>query len=220
MNPLATEATEAPPPGRPRRRQRPHDSAATRQRIVDAAVQLLADHGFPGLGINSLASAAGVDKQLIYYHFGGLAGVVQALGRPLAAWLGEPLAPREQESYAAAMQRMLGAYARALRRDTLVQRLLAWELVAPDETLKALEDIRADALFRWAQPLRATAQPAPAAVDSAAVNALLLAGLQHLALRGPAQGGLAGVDLHTPEGAARIESALALITQRVYGGGR
>jgi hypothetical protein len=46
------------------------------------AVRLLADKGFPGLGVNSLAAAAGVDKQLIYYHFGGLEGVVRELSSP------------------------------------------------------------------------------------------------------------------------------------------
>ena len=203
-----------------RRGQRPHDTAATRQRILDAAVRLLADKGFPGLGINSLAAEAQVDKQLIYYHFGGLDGVVRQLGQRLCSWLGAPLPARAGEPYAAAMQRMLVGYAQALRRDTLVQRLLAWELVEPGETLKLLEDQRSDALFAWAQPLRTAAQPAPAAVDTATVNALLLAGLQYLALRGPGQGGLAGLDLHTAEGLARVEAALQLVTQRVYGGAR
>lgn len=207
-------------PANLRRMQRPHDTAATRQRIVDAAVRLLADKGFPGLGINSVAAEAQVDKQLIYYHFGGLDGVVRQLGQRLNGWLGAPLQPRAGEPYAAAMQRMLVGYAQALRRDTLVQRLLAWELVEPGETLKHLEDLRADALFAWAQPLRSAAQPSPAAVDAATVNALLLAGLQYLALRGPGQGGLAGLDLHTAEGLARVEAALRLVTQRVYGGAR
>jgi AcrR family transcriptional regulator len=59
---------------------RPRDRAATEQRIVDAAIGILSDDGFVALGINPLADRAGVDKQLIYRYFGGLDGVVAALG--------------------------------------------------------------------------------------------------------------------------------------------
>lgn len=205
--------TERPPP-------RTRDSAATRHRIAEAAVRLLADKGFPGLGVNSLAAAAGVDKQLIYYHFGGLEGVVRDLGTRLQDWLGEPLQPLAGESYAAAMQRMLLGYARALRQDTLVLRLLAWELVQPGASLEQLEATRNEALFGWAQGLRNAAGAPPAGVDTPAVNALLMAGLQHLALRAQSAGSFAGVDLGTPEGAARIDAALQWMLKRLYGPGR
>ncbi len=203
-------------PRRPRA-QRPHDPAATRLLITDAAVRLLADKGFPGLGVNSLAAAAGVDKQLIYYHFGGLEGVVRELSARLQGWLGEPLPARAGETYAAAMQRMLLAYARVLRQDTLVLRLLAWELVQPSPTLELLETTRSDAMVGWAHGLRARAGTPPAGLDTPAVNALLMAGLQHLALRAESVGSFAGLDLKTPESAARIDGALQLLLQRVYG---
>jgi AcrR family transcriptional regulator len=205
------------PPTRTRRNQRPHDAAATRQLIADAAVRLLAEQGFPGLGINTLAAAAGVDKQLIYYHFGGLEGVVRHLGSRLELWLGAPLQPRDGEPYADAVQRLMLEYARALRGNALVLRLLAWELVEPTDALKELETTRSAAMFGWVQSLRAAAQPAPAGVDAPAVNALLLAGVHYLALRGQSLGSFAGVDISTPEGAARIDTALQLIAQRVYG---
>jgi AcrR family transcriptional regulator len=215
MNPPPTD-----PPIRTRRSQRRHDAAATRQLIADAAVRLLAERGFPGLGINTLAAAAGVDKQLIYYHFGGLEGVVRHLGGRLEQWLGAPLQPREGEPYADAVQRLMLAYAHALRANALVQRLLAWELVEPTEALKELETTRSAAMYGWMQALRAAAQPAPAGVDAPAVNALLLAAVHYLALRAPSLGSFAGVDISTPEGAARIDAALQLIAHRVYGAQR
>lgn len=180
-------------------------------------MRLLAEQGFPGFGINNLAAAAGVDKQLIYYHFGGLEGVVRQLGARLQSWLGVPLQPRAGEPYADAMQRLMLAYARALRGNPLVLRLLAWELVEPGDALQALEATRSAAMFGWMQALRTAAQPAPAGVDAPAVNALLLAGLHYLTLRGHSLGSFAGVDIATPEGAARIDGALQLISQRVYG---
>jgi AcrR family transcriptional regulator len=213
--PMAPPASAAP--AQPRRPQRPHNPEATRQSITDAAVGLLLDRGFPGLGVNSLAAAAGVDKQLIYYHFGGLQGVVRHLVGQTENWLGAPLPAREGEAYAEAMQRLLLAYAQALRHNPLVLRLMAWELVEPAKLPAELEDLRSAALFGWSQPLRAAARPAPVGVDAPAIHALLLAGLQHLALRDSSAGGFAGIDVGTTEGANRIDAALRMISQRVFG---
>lgn len=199
-----------------RRSQRPHDAAATRQLIVDATVRVLAEKGFPGLGVNTVAAAAGVDKQLLYYHFGGLEGVIRHLGTQLAFWLGTPLEPRPGEPYATAACRLLLEYAGALRSSPLVLRLLAWELVEPTDALKELESTRSSAMASWVQGLRAAAQPVPQGVDAPAVNALLLAGLHYLALRERSLGSFAGLDISTPQGIERIERAIALITRRVY----
>jgi AcrR family transcriptional regulator len=204
------------PAKRATRGQRPHDAAATKQLITDATVRLLAEKGFPGIGINMVAAAAGVDKQLIYYHFGGLEGVIRHLGGQLELWLGAPLKVEAGEAYGNAVNRLLMEYASALRRNHLVLRLLAWELVEPTAVLKELEVTRSQAMAGWVQGLRASAQPAPAGVDAPAINALLLAGLHYLALREHSLGSFAGMDISTPEGAERIANAVRLITERVY----
>jgi AcrR family transcriptional regulator len=204
------------PAKRATRGQRPHDAAATKQLIADATVKLLAEKGFPGIGINTVAAAAGVDKQLIYYHFGGLEGVIRHLGGQLELWLGAPLKFEAGEAYGDAVNRLMMEYAGALRRNHLVLRLLAWELVEPTDVLKELEVTRSKAMAGWIQGLRASAQPVPAGVDAPAINAVLLAGLHYLALREQSLGSFAGMDISTPEGAQRIANAVRLITERVY----
>jgi AcrR family transcriptional regulator len=198
------------------RAQRTHDAAATKQCILDAATRLLAESGFAALGINALSAAAAVDKQLIYYHFGGLDGVVRKLGERLELWLGTPLEPKPGEPYGEAVYRLLMEYGDALRGNALVLRLLAWELVEPTDALKELEMTRSAAMVPWVQKLRAAAGPVPDGVDAPAVNAVLLAGLHYLALREQSLGSFAGVDLSTPAGARRIADAIRLITTRTY----
>lgn len=188
------------------------------QRITAAALQLLCEQGFTGLGVNAVAAAAGVDKQLIYYHFGGLDGVVRQLGPSLELWLGAPLQARAGEAHTTAVQRLLLAYAAALRGNPLVLRLLAWELEKPCAVLKELETTRTAAMQPWAAALRSAAQPAPEGVDAAAINALLLAGLHYLALHERSMGSFAGIDITSAAGAARIGAALRLITERTYAG--
>ena len=41
----------------------------SRQRILDAAVELFSDHGFDATSVSQIAAAAGVSKALIYYSF-------------------------------------------------------------------------------------------------------------------------------------------------------
>lgn len=217
MSPTKTATRAKPAKPRAQRAQRTHDAAATMQCIVDAATRLLAESGFTALGINALSAAAGVDKQLIYYHFGGLDGVVRQLGERLELWLGTPLQPRPDEPYGEAVYRLLMEYGHALRGNALVLRLLAWELVEPTDVLKELEVTRSAAMVPWVQSLRAAAAPVPEGIDAPAVNAVLLAGLHYLALREQSLGSFAGMDISTPDGAARVASAIRLITARVYG---
>lgn len=44
----------------------------TRERLIDAALATLNDHGFAGTTARAIAVAAGTNQALIYYHFGGV----------------------------------------------------------------------------------------------------------------------------------------------------
>lgn len=54
-------------------------AARTRVRILDAARLLLEERGYHGVGLESLAAAAGVSRQSIYVHFGSKANLLLAL---------------------------------------------------------------------------------------------------------------------------------------------
>ena len=60
----------------PRRRQNPEH---TRQAILDAANEEFGKYGFAGARVMRIAAAAGVNHQLITYHFGGKQGLYDAL---------------------------------------------------------------------------------------------------------------------------------------------
>lgn len=70
---------------------------ATRRQIIDAAVRLIADHGYAATSVDEIADAAGVAKGSVYYNFGskselfaavlaeGVARLTQGLRGALAA---------------------------------------------------------------------------------------------------------------------------------------
>ena len=65
---------------------KPHSSsAATRQRLIEAAARKFAQNGFRAVSIRDIASAAEVNPALINYHFGGKEGIFEEVIRASAA---------------------------------------------------------------------------------------------------------------------------------------
>lgn len=53
-------------------------SIATKQRMIEAAVEAIQRHGNAGASARTIADIAGVNQALIYYHFGSLKGLLIA----------------------------------------------------------------------------------------------------------------------------------------------
>jgi len=56
-------------------------SAETRTRILDAAWSQVLEHGTGGVSVKAIAEAAGVSRQLVYFHFRNRAGLLTAMAR-------------------------------------------------------------------------------------------------------------------------------------------
>ena len=54
-------------------------SARTRTRILDAAERLILAHGLAGVGMETVADAAGVSRQAVYDKFGSKGGLLRAM---------------------------------------------------------------------------------------------------------------------------------------------
>jgi AcrR family transcriptional regulator len=113
-----TEATAAPP-----RRGRP--STGARERILDAAIEVLKSDGYAGLTIAKVAAEAGESKPLVVYHYGSKQGLVQAAGQAIAAMItDEVLAGVDGAGTVEAVIRGVDAgVERVLDRDERVARL-------------------------------------------------------------------------------------------------
>ena len=64
------------------RRGRP--STGARERILDAAIEVLKSDGYAGLTMAKVAARAGESKPLVAYHYGSKQGLVEASGRAVA----------------------------------------------------------------------------------------------------------------------------------------
>lgn len=186
---------------------RARDRDATALSLVEALERVLSREGFRGLGVNSVAREAGVDKVLIYRYFGDFDGLIEAFGQRLGLWIGqESMAPGPKDGYAAKMRHLLREYAKALRANRTLRRILAWELVDSSPIVRRLDASRSKAVSAWFARERGELA-APAGVDAPAVNTLLIAGLHYLALREESIGSFAGMNLRDPASWSRLEAA-------------
>jgi TetR/AcrR family transcriptional repressor of bet genes len=69
------------------RRGRP--STGARERILEAAIEVLKSDGYAGLTIAKVAARAGESKPLVAYHYGSKQGLVEAAGRSIAEMITE-----------------------------------------------------------------------------------------------------------------------------------
>jgi AcrR family transcriptional regulator len=80
----------------------PNESAgdrgdATRQKLLNAAIDVFGHYGFDGTTTRALASAAGVNLQAIPYYFGGKEGLYLAAAEHLASLISSHVGARRQQ---------------------------------------------------------------------------------------------------------------------------
>lgn len=81
-----TEMSQARPPS-PRPRGRASNSSETRQLIVDAAARLFSERGYATASLSDIASAAGVTKGALYWHFKSKEDIALEIVRQMyASW--------------------------------------------------------------------------------------------------------------------------------------
>src|SRR5512134_3808416 len=64
--------------------------ALSREKILDAAVELIADRGYSATSVDALCKKAGIVKTALYWHFGSKEGLLAAvLERVAGEWTEE-----------------------------------------------------------------------------------------------------------------------------------
>src|SRR5690606_9270526 len=72
--------------------------AAPRQRILDVALELLAEHGYEGMSLQRVAERVGLHKSSLFHHFRSKEELAREVYRGLAARRLKRLGPRRREA--------------------------------------------------------------------------------------------------------------------------
>ena len=200
----------------------PRDRFATRAAILDGAAAIIASQGLQALGVNSLAHAAKCDKVLIYRYFGGLDGVLAALGAERMLWPRIEIAASDVDGDAGladAIYALLLEEWAAFSGSPLMREASAAELASDSNSLGAATSVqRAELHARLISKLREEHR-IPPYVDLPALVELLSAALTLLALRAAHAtrhtdaDSTQSFDSGTPQGWRRIEKIVGSITR-------
>ncbi|OEU97319.1 translation initiation factor IF-2 [Streptomyces qinglanensis] len=135
-----SDASAPPPDSRrprraPRAEERKLDPERSCRRLLDAAMDEFAAKGYAGARVQDIADRAGLNKQLIAYHFGGKEGLWNALNRRWA---------RREETFNrpdAPLDEVMARYLHLALDDPRGPRLSAWTGLTGAEPEAEREDL-------------------------------------------------------------------------------
>ena len=172
-----------------RREPRQARSRATRERILDAAARVLAEHGYARGTTNRIAEAAGLSVGSLYQYFPNKDAVLAELVRRhvragLAALAEAPLDGPLDEALAAAVEALAAVH----REDQRLHQVLFEQAPRPADVLEDLQ--RAEATYVQVIGARLAIDPTVRVADPEAAARLVVWTVESLVHRAAASGHL------------------------------
>ena len=127
--------------------------AATRQRILDAALALFAEHGYERASVRMIAEAADVAQGLLYSHFDGKQGLLHAIFEESMADVRESFAMADAAPPGQKLEQLIRGSFEVLERN-----LAFWRLSYGVRMQPAVLEGLGPALHDWTATIRRTLQ--------------------------------------------------------------
>lgn len=118
------------------------DREATEQKLLDTIGEEIASGGFEKIGVNAVASKAGVSKMLIYRYFGSMDGLIAAYIKKKDFWINLPHEMVGQEQLGPFLKQMFYNQVKQMREDKTIRRLYRWELSTNNRMIEHLREQR------------------------------------------------------------------------------
>lgn len=186
---------------------------ATQQRILAVAAHILATQGLEALGVNTLAKAANCDKKLIYRYFGGMDGVMAAIGDDVAQRFAMTLQDdvgQDTLGWRAFELALLNGLLAAYRTDPLLAQLRAAEIAGPLGGFAPFAQARGAYLAQWMARHRPRSAP-PQDIDIPAFNAVIIGAVEAAVICAMQANSFAGLPLETAQDWNRYHEMLQKI---------
>ncbi|HZE38532.1 MAG TPA: TetR family transcriptional regulator [Stackebrandtia sp.] len=195
-----------PPRRSPQCPERLRDAERTKRKLMDAALEEFAAKGFSGARVGDIAAAAGVNKQLISYYFGGKEGLYRAMRDE---WRD---AEREKSVPDTSAEDLMRWYLSNSLGDPRTVRLALWQALSGDPDFEDQSDIdeEQEQMRRRQDSGEIASELDPACVQLALMGMVMAP----VAFRNTARK-LLGIDIDAEEFESRYGDALARILQRL-----
>ena len=181
----------------------------TEKKIIDAVERIIENQGFEKLGINAVASEAGVSKMLIYRYFGGLDELLAHYLMQKDYWANTDTTILEEANVGGSIKNMFRKQIKQMRNDIMLKRLCRWELTADNDNIRTLQDRRERNGRDLIQMVARLTGCSNAEVASLAT--ILSASISYLVLMEEQTSTYNGIDLQSEEGWKQIMDGIGLM---------
>jgi AcrR family transcriptional regulator len=189
-------------------------------RLIDAVGETLIEKGYHGLGVNKIATRAGVSKPMVYQYFGSFSGLLKAYINGKDSWvpyfksLNLPEKPTT-EDLKNLFIKMLQDQFRYFHQEKEMQRLIHWQVSEYNPLMRATCEVREKEGLRLLDMVDGHFRNS--GVSLKAVLALLVGGVYFNVLHDSADAGtMAGIDLKNEKQFEIMLNTLAQIIEWAF----
>ena len=181
----------------------------TEEKILEAVGSIIENQGFEKVGINAIATEAGVSKMLIYRYFGGVEELIAQYLIQKDYWANTDAAMINPEAVGDSIKSMFRQQVEQLRNDVTLRRLYRWELSTNNQNIRQLRNRREENGCRLIKMVSALTGCPDAQV--AALASILSASISYLALLEDQCQSYNGICLQTDEGWNQLMQGIEMI---------
>lgn len=188
-------------------------SESTKRRLLQAVEDILSNEGFVALKVENISKVSGVDKKLIYFHFGDLKGLYKAFLLSKDFWFSKAYAEIPEKLDQKAVTDVLMNQFAEMKDNKLLTQLLIWELSEKNEILSKLAQDRDEIGNNLLQKI---IENEGFKEDVQALIALLIGGIYYLSMHATVNGSLfCGLDINKKEDASRVSDTLERLLKNI-----
>ena len=181
----------------------------TEEKILEAVGSIIENQGFEKVGINAIATEAGVSKMLIYRYFGGVEELIAQYLIQKDYWANTDAAIINPEAVGDSIKSMFRRQVEQLRNDITLRRLYRWELFTDNQNIRQLRNRREENGCRLIKMVSALTGCPDAQV--AVLASILSASISYLALLEDQCQSYNGICLQTDEGWNQLMQGIEMI---------
>lgn len=181
----------------------------TEEKILEAVGSIIENQGFEKVGINAIATEAGVSKMLIYRYFGGVEELIAQYLIQKDYWANTDAAIINPEAVGDSIKSMFRRQVEQLRNDITLRRLYRWKLFTDNQNIRQLRNRREENGCRLIKMVSALTGCPDAQV--AALASILSASISYLALLEDQCQSYNGICLQTDEGWNQLMQGIEMI---------
>lgn len=183
----------------------------TEQTLIKAVQDIIEESGFEGLGINAVATKAGVAKVLIYRYFNSLDGLIAAYIRQNDYWINFDEQMPDRAHIAEFIKRAFKRQIMELRKSYTMRRLYRWELSTDNKIVRELREKREEKGILLIEAISKLTQHSQK--ETAALATILSAAISYLALLEENCPVYNGLKIQTESGWEQLEEGINLLVE-------